>query len=982
MTMMEKSITRQRTRRCQSSVLVLMSAFGLIVLASMMSTAVVAFSCLHKQRHHGFPFLSSPRSNRQYTKLAKPVSMTKADNEPASSSSSSIALSLLEDESAPESLAETCGRSSSNETRVDASSTVQILSKSLTEKDEDDDTILLSMAPKSKRAERRNRKKHKTLHQQKPTEQQDTKATVLSIAEISPASSDAVSKLSNHDKTDRVADAKATPGSTSEAPESDASIRQDSALAANEETTEVIQESRTDSTAKDTEALATPEMSSVEAPEKSATDETAPAATEETTAVKDTLATTAVVTPSKPKKQPIKDVKVEVVPPVAFNVVLTHATADFDSLASAVGLAKLWTAQEGHDASTTNSDKNFKSASHVPTFVVLPRGAHPGVQRFLALHKHLFPIRSLKSLPNDLSGLNRLALVDAQRRDRLGPADSLLEHANRIVVVDHHVDQDSDIPATDYVVDKVGSVSTLISEYLRSESIELTEVEATLLALGIHADTGSLCFDSTTPRDATALAWCLEQGASQTAIAEHAHTYLSREQQNVLTQALINVNSTTVHGITLSTVLLSADGFINGLAAVTQDALELSSSDVFLMGMVYEASSGGRKKTRQNSGQLLTSRLLKKRKESAGPGNSEAQDVLSLAYKDAWRGGKDALRRRQLRSAFDRRDVDNSGYLEMDEIAAALASYGIIASEDGLADLMEAMDADGNGKVDFEEFVEFATRAEALHDRQPEGKKGSTTLILVGRVKAGVSLKAVKLNKLLDRFGGGGHPKAASATVRLNEEGEAADIMQGLVDELIHTSLQEQPTVADFMTAPSLSVKSDMNENQVEALFTRYDVRALPVVDDDHNVVGLVTYKEVASAKQRLWNKEQKRIRREKEAEARGDKISDQEKKTVQERRGSGTTVKAWMKQHVSVVEASKTMAEVEIILLENDVGCIPVVQDGTNRLVGMVTRTDLLRQHRYYASLHYHNPGFADSIEKRQPIIALRKKLKKFDDL
>ena len=61
-------------------------------------------------------------------------------------------------------------------------------------------------------------------------------------------------------------------------------------------------------------------------------------------------------------------------------------------------------------------------------------------------------------------------------------------------------------------------------------------------------------------------------------------------------------------------------------------------------------------------------------------------------------------------------------------------------------------------------------------------------------------------------------------------------------------------------------------------------------------------------------------------------------------------------------------------------VGCIPVVEDGTKKLVGMVTRTDLLRQHRYYPSLHYHNKGFSDSIAKRQPIIELRKRLKQFD--
>ena len=74
------------------------------------------------------------------------------------------------------------------------------------------------------------------------------------------------------------------------------------------------------------------------------------------------------------------------------------------------------------------------------------------------------------------------------------------------------------------------------------------------------------------------------------------------------------------------------------------------------------------------------------------------------------------------------------------------------------------------------------------------------------------------------------------------------------------------------------------------------------------------------------------------------------------------------------------TMAEVEAILLANDVGCIPVVLDGTKQLVGMVTRTDLLRQHRYYPSLHYHNKGMVDSIAARKPIIELRRKLKKFD--
>jgi nanoRNase/pAp phosphatase (c-di-AMP/oligoRNAs hydrolase) len=525
-------------------------------------------------------------------------------------------------------------------------------------------------------------------------------------------------------------------------------------------------------------------------------------------------------------------------------VVLTHATADFDSLAAAVALARLWT--EGKDASfddvpvpTDTVPTTNNNSADVPTFVVLPRGAHPGVQRFLALHKHLFPIRSLKSLPPQ--GLRRLALVDAQRRDRLGPAESLLAQAQRVTVVDHHMDQESDIFPDDYVVDKVGSVSTLLTEFLQKAALRLTEAEATLMALGIHADTGSLCFDSTTPRDAAALAWCLQQGASQPAIAEHAHPFLSREQQGVLTQALVSHNATTVQGVTLSTVLLTADGFINGLAAVTQDALELSSSDVFLFGLVYEAQSGGRrKKGRKQAGSLLTSRLLPQQQEQQQSSSTDQDDMRVV---DA----NDRQRRQRLRQAFDRKDTDYSGSLDVTEVASALTSSGVIASPDSIQDIFASIDTNQDGRIDFEEFVAFADQAERAQEEQNEKK--ATTLILIGRAKAGSHLRAIKLNALLEKFGGGGHAKAASATVRLNDEKEAPAILQGLVDELIETSLQEQLTVGDFMTAPVLSVKSDMTETQVEDLFTRYDVRALPVVDEGNDVIGLVTYKEVASAK-------------------------------------------------------------------------------------------------------------------------------------
>jgi CBS domain-containing protein len=133
------------------------------------------------------------------------------------------------------------------------------------------------------------------------------------------------------------------------------------------------------------------------------------------------------------------------------------------------------------------------------------------------------------------------------------------------------------------------------------------------------------------------------------------------------------------------------------------------------------------------------------------------------------------------------------------------------------------------------------------------------------------------------------------------------------------------------MTSPVLTANLDMTEMQLDDMFSRYNVRAFPVVNKQNTVLGIVSFQLVADAKQRLKNKIDRSIRMKTEAP-------------------KGSAVKGWMLQHVQTVEEDKTMAEVESILLEHDVGCIPVVEVGTKTLIGMVTRTDVLRQHRYYA--------------------------------
>ena len=104
--------------------------------------------------------------------------------------------------------------------------------------------------------------------------------------------------------------------------------------------------------------------------------------------------------------------------PEPCNVVLTTTNADFDSLAAACALASLW----GHD----------ERKRSVPTHVVLPRGALPVVQRFLAYHKHVLPVRGFKTI--DGGDVVALGVVDASSAARLGRSRQWLELAETVHV--------------------------------------------------------------------------------------------------------------------------------------------------------------------------------------------------------------------------------------------------------------------------------------------------------------------------------------------------------------------------------------------------------------------------------------------------------------------------------------------------------------------------------------------------------------------
>ena len=250
------------------------------------------------------------------------------------------------------------------------------------------------------------------------------------------------------------------------------------------------------------------------------------------------------------------------------DIILCHQTVDFDALGSAIGLSRL---KQGAK-------------------IVLTGGAHPAVKKFLALYRDEFDFMELRSVTPE--AIATIYIVDTQKSDRLGAAAEWfsLPNIQGIEVYDHHVDAASDIAVTKIHTEAVGAITTYITELLQNQDISLTPFEATAMALGIHVDTGSLTFEQTTPRDARAIAWLMEQSANLSIVAEYNEPGLNNQLQELFKKALNNLQRVKVQGYTVASVLLQTDKFVGGLATLTARLIDLTESDVLLVGHQYQKS--------------------------------------------------------------------------------------------------------------------------------------------------------------------------------------------------------------------------------------------------------------------------------------------------------------------------------------------------------------------------------------------------------
>ncbi|MBW4477997.1 MAG: CBS domain-containing protein [Tolypothrix brevis GSE-NOS-MK-07-07A] len=284
------------------------------------------------------------------------------------------------------------------------------------------------------------------------------------------------------------------------------------------------------------------------------------------------------------------------------DLILCHTTADFDALGAAVGLTRLLPG----------------------SLIVLTGGSHPTVRDFLALHRDEYPLIERRSVNPEK--IRSITVVDTQQRDRLGKAAEWFDLPNlkEIIVYDHHIGQESDIPATVAHISQVGATTTLMVEQLQQQEISLTSAQATVMALGIHVDTGSLTYDSSTPRDALALAWLMQQGASLSVISEYLDPGLSLQLQQLLTEAIDKLQTVCIRGYTIAWIILKTDKFVPGLSSIASHLMTLTEIDALILANEYPFSEGEMRLSVIGRSQIKSVNLHKLFAPLGGGGHSQA----------------------------------------------------------------------------------------------------------------------------------------------------------------------------------------------------------------------------------------------------------------------------------------------------------------------------------------------------------------------
>jgi tRNA nucleotidyltransferase (CCA-adding enzyme) len=238
----------------------------------------------------------------------------------------------------------------------------------------------------------------------------------------------------------------------------------------------------------------------------------------------------------------------------AETVIATHANTDFDAFASLLAVRHLYPGAAACLSGSLNRN----------------------VRELYRLYADELDLVDASRL--ELDRIRRLIVVEAANASRLGELESVaLDPDVEKVVFDHHA---GEVPpwanAENVVLSQDGALVTTLVGILAEREIAVSPLEATVFALGIHEDTGSLTYASTTQRDADALSWCLRHGARQDLLARYLHTPLSAEERELLDALVDALEPHELPGLSVLIAAIEWPTYVEGVSNLAHKIVDLT----------------------------------------------------------------------------------------------------------------------------------------------------------------------------------------------------------------------------------------------------------------------------------------------------------------------------------------------------------------------------------------------------------------------
>ncbi|MBV5316633.1 MAG: CBS domain-containing protein [Desulfobulbaceae bacterium] len=167
------------------------------------------------------------------------------------------------------------------------------------------------------------------------------------------------------------------------------------------------------------------------------------------------------------------------------------------------------------------------------------------------------------------------------------------------------------------------------------------------------------------------------------------------------------------------------------------------------------------------------------------------------------------------------------------------------------------------------------------------------------------SAPEINVNTLLQRFGGGGHPGAGSATI--NDTHMAAGEIRQKIIAALHEVQRGGALVADMMSFPVTTVNPNTPMIEVQHIMEEEKIRGV-IVEENDCLLGIVV----------LWDLKKLKLRKQ-----------------------WNSPVKAFMNRKVTTIPPDAPAAEAAELMVQKNIGHLPVVQG--QKVIGIITRTDII---------------------------------------